>query len=101
MPTDRRSYDIGASQQVQGDLQSIIGQIEALIATRDGQVKAAMADFTADGVSDQYHDKEVRWRNAADEVRNIIGLIRTTLDKNDATAHTALQKAGQAVANIG
>ena len=101
MATDRRSYDIGASQQVQGDLHAIIGQLESLIATRDGQVKAAMADFTADGVSEQYHGKELRWRSAADEVRSIIGLIRTTLDKNDATAHTAMQKAGQAVANIG
>jgi hypothetical protein len=86
---------------VQGTLQTIIGQLEALITLRDGQVKAAMADFQADGVSDQYHDKELRWHNAADEVRNIIGLIRTTLDRNDGTARLALQRAGQAVANIG
>jgi hypothetical protein len=98
--TDRRSYDIGVSQEVQGDLHTVIGQLESLISQRDGQVKAAMADFQADGVDGQYHDKEVRWNNAATEVRGIIGLIRTTLEKNDGTAQTALTKAGQAVSNI-
>jgi uncharacterized protein YukE len=98
---DRRSYDIAASEGVQTDLHSIIGRLEALIQQRNSEVAAAMADFQADGVSDQYHDKERRWRNAADEVNAIIGLIKTTLEKNDATARTALQRAGQAVANIG
>jgi Skp family chaperone for outer membrane proteins len=101
MSSDRRSYDIGVSQQVQGDLNAIIGQLESLIEQRDSQVKAAMADFQADGVSDQYADKERRWQRAADEVRGIIGLIKTTLEKNDATAQTALQRANTAVSNIG
>lgn len=98
--SDRRSYDIGISQGVQGDLKSICDQLDGLIQLRDGQVKAAMADFQADGVADQYHDAELRWRGAADQVTAIIALIRGTLEKNDQSAHRALQRASAAVANI-
>jgi hypothetical protein len=98
--SDRRSYDIAVSQGVQSDLKGICDQLDSLIQLRDGQVRSAMADFQADGVSDRYQDAERRWRNAADQVTTIIGLIRGTLEKNDATAHRALQRAGTAVANI-
>ncbi|MFE0201486.1 pore-forming ESAT-6 family protein, partial [[Kitasatospora] papulosa] len=63
--------------------------------------KAAMADYQADGVSDEYHGKEVRWNRAANEVRNIIRLVRTTLEQNDSTAQTTLARARAAVDNIG
>jgi hypothetical protein len=52
-------------------------------------------------VSDEYHGKEVRWNRAAHEVRNIIHLVRTTLEENDGTAHSTLAKARAAVHNIG
>ena len=54
MPSDRLSYDTGTSQQVQGDLLAVVGQLEALIGQRDTAVSAAMSDFQADGVSDEY-----------------------------------------------
>ncbi|MGW1891303.1 pore-forming ESAT-6 family protein [Streptomyces sp. NPDC002004] len=98
---DRRSYDTGASSEVQGSLQGIIGQLELVLGDRDRAVKAAMADFAADGVSDDYHGKEVRWNRAAHEVRHIIHLVRTTLGDNDATAQATLAKARAAVDNIG
>ncbi|WP_432055484.1 pore-forming ESAT-6 family protein [Streptomyces sp. bgisy022] len=98
---DRRSYDTGASSEVQGGLQGVIGQLERVLADRDKAVKAAMADFKADGVSDEYHGKEVRWNRAADEVRSIIRLVRTTLEENDGTAQATLAKARAAVDNIG
>ena len=60
---DRRSYDVGASQEAQGNLQTVIARLEALIGQRDADVKQAMSDFQADGVSDQYHDKERRWNS--------------------------------------
>jgi hypothetical protein len=60
-----------------------------------------MADFQADGVSDEYHGKEVRWHKAAAEVREIIRLVRTTLEQNDGTAQATLAKAKAAVDNIG
>ncbi|MEU1941661.1 pore-forming ESAT-6 family protein [Streptomyces sp. NPDC020125] len=98
---DRNSYDVGASVEVQGSLRGIIGQLERVLADRDRAVKAAMADFTADGVSDEYHGKEVRWNRAAAEVREIIRLVRSTLEKNDGTAQSTLAKAKSAVDNIG
>ena len=99
--SDRRGYDTGASAQAQGHLATVIGHLEHLISLRDSQVKAAMANFQADGVSDQYHGVEQRWNTAAAEVRQIITLVRTTLQRNDEAAATALSKAGSAVAGIG
>jgi hypothetical protein len=98
---DRRSYDVAASQEAQGNLHTVIAQLEALIGQRDTDVKQAMADFQADGVSDQYHDKERRWNSAAGEVRSIIALVRGTLEQNDATAQSALAQARNAVNAIG
>ncbi|GAA3193939.1 MULTISPECIES: pore-forming ESAT-6 family protein [Streptomyces] len=98
---DRRSYDSGASSEAQGNIQAVIARLEQVIAARDGQVKQAMADFTADGVADEYHGKEVRWNRASQEVQSIIRLLKTTLEKNDATAHHTLQRAKAAVDNIG
>ncbi|MGW4560907.1 pore-forming ESAT-6 family protein [Streptomyces sp. NPDC004561] len=98
---DRRSYDTGASAEVQTGLAGIIGQLERVLTDRDRAVKAAMADFQADGVSDEYHGKEVRWHKAATEVREIIRLVRNTLEQNDGTAQATLAKAKAAVDNIG
>ncbi|MFF0117187.1 pore-forming ESAT-6 family protein [Streptomyces prasinus] len=98
---DRRSYDTGVSSEVQGGLQGIVGQLERVLADRDKAVKAAMADFQADGVSEEYHGKELRWNRAADEVRSIIQLVRTTLEDNDGTAQATMAKARAAVDNIG
>ena len=98
---DRRSYDVAASQEAQGNLQSVIARLEGLIGQRDADVKRAMADFQADGVSDQYHDKERRWNAAATEVRSIIALVRGTLEQNDGTAQSTLARARNAVDSIG
>jgi len=64
-------------------------------------VKAAMSDFAADGVAEEYHGKELRWNRASQEVRSIIQLLKTTLEKNDGTAHQTLARAKAAVDNIG
>ena len=101
MNSDRRSFDMATSAEAQGNLQSVVARLEALINDRDAAVKAAMADFLADGVADQYHDKEVRWNSAASEVRSIITLVRTTLQRNDETAQSTLSRARAAVDAIG
>lgn len=98
---DRRSYDTGASGEVQGSLGVVIGQLERVLTDRDRAVKAAMADFTADGVADEYHGKEARWNKAAAEVRQIINLVKATLEKNDGTAQQTLARAKAAVDAIG
>jgi hypothetical protein len=94
---DRRSYDTGASQEAQGNLHAVIARLEAVMGQRDADVKQAMADFMADGTSDLYHAKELRWNAAAGEVRSIIALVKTTLEQNDGTAQTTLSRAKSAV----
>ncbi|MCP9207050.1 pore-forming ESAT-6 family protein [Streptomyces cucumeris] len=98
---DRRSYDTGASADAQGNIQAVIARLEEVITARDAQVKAAMADFRADGVADEYHGKELRWTRSSQEVKNIIQLLKTTLEKNDGTAQHTLSRAKAAVDNIG
>ncbi|MGW7464639.1 pore-forming ESAT-6 family protein [Streptomyces xantholiticus] len=99
--SDRRSYDTGASNEAQGNIQAVIARLELVIAARDAQVKNAMKDFAADGVADEYHGKELRWYSTSEEVRNIIRLLKTTLEKNDATAQQTLARAKAAVDSIG
>ncbi len=84
--TDRRSFDTGVSQQVQGDIAGIVGRLEALMGQRDQAVASAMGDFTADGVSEDYAVVEQRWKSASQEVRTIINLVKTTMMRNDETA---------------
>ncbi|MBV6701390.1 pore-forming ESAT-6 family protein [Kitasatospora aureofaciens] len=99
--SDRRSYDHGASSEAQRNIQGVIGQLEQVMTARDAQVKAVMGDFQADGVSEEYHAKEQRWKNASQEVRNIIALLRKTLEQNDSTAQQTVARAKTAVDNIG
>jgi hypothetical protein len=101
MATDRRSFDQATSAQVQDDLASIVARLEATIADRQAAVNAAMADFQADGVSEEYRSVETRWNNAANEVRTILDLVRTVMNRNDDTASATLGKARAAVQAIG
>ncbi|MFK0049179.1 pore-forming ESAT-6 family protein [Streptomyces sp. NPDC090741] len=98
---DRRSYNTGASTEAQGNIKVVIDQLEQVIAAREAQVAAAMTDFEADGVAGEYHAKELRWKNASQEVKNIIRLLQTTMAKNDGTAQQTLARAKAAVDNIG
>jgi hypothetical protein len=97
----RRAYDTGSSGQTQSDLAGVVARLEANISQRNADVNAAMADFQADGVSDDYQVVEQRWHSAATEVQNIITLVRSTLLKNDETATTTLSRARAAVQGIG
>jgi hypothetical protein len=99
--TDRRDYDVSASQSAQDNFNAVSASLEALIDQRDADVRAAMADYQADGVSDEYHGKELRWKAAAAEVRNIITTLRTSLSNTDQTAQQTLSKAKSAVDAIG
>jgi hypothetical protein len=98
---DRLAYDTGASGEVQANLAAIISRLEGVLGDRERAVRTAMADFTADGVADEYRGKEERWKRSAHEVRQIIHLVRSTLEKNDGTARHALARAKAAVDNIG
>ena len=98
---DRRDYDIPSSQDAQGRFNSVASLLEALIDARNNDVQKAMADYAADGVSDEYLAKELRWRNVADEVKGIIHTLRQSMGSNDETAGHSLQMAKAAVASIG
>jgi outer membrane murein-binding lipoprotein Lpp len=98
---DRRSFDTGTSQAVQSDLNGIVSRLEANIDQRTADVNAAMSDFQADGVSEEYHHVEQRWTRAANEVRQIIRLVHDTMEQNDTTATGTLNRAAAAVQSIG
>ena len=101
MSMDRISFDTGVSSQVQSDVESIASRLESLISQRDQQVSAALSDFQMDGADAEYQQVETRWRNASNEVKNIIQLIRTTMSENDQTATSTQSRTRSAIANIG
>ncbi|MGL4174325.1 MAG: pore-forming ESAT-6 family protein [Actinomycetota bacterium] len=101
MSSGRVSFDTGSSGVVQGDLGVVIGQLEQVLAVRQAQVAQAMADFQADGVSEEYQHVEQRWSRACAEVRSIIDLLKSTLARNDETAVAAQSRAATAVQGIG
>jgi ribosomal protein S20 len=97
---DRRDYDLGASGNAQDNFNLVASRLESLIDQRDADVKNAMADYQADGASEQYAGKEQRWNTVATEVRTIITTLRQSLASNDESAQTALQRAKSAVDSI-
>ena len=98
---DRRSFDLGASHNAQDLFNANANHLDALISRRDQDVRTAMADYVAQGVSDRYAAKEQRWHTVAEEVRTIIATLRASLGKNDTSAQQAMQKGGAAVDSIG
>lgn len=101
MSMDRISFDTGVSSQVQSDVESIASRLESLISERDQQVASALSDFQMDGADAEYQQVETRWKNASNEVKNIITLIRQTLAENDQTATSTQSRTRSAIANIG
>lgn len=96
----RRSYDLGASSEAQLNIHAIMNRLESLIGLRDADVRAALADWQATGVSDDYHGKEAKWLAAASETSEIIRLVKSTLEDNDGIAHRVLGKAQAIVQDI-
>lgn len=97
---DRRSFDLAASDVTQQEFNACAGRLEGLIDQRDADVRTAMADYRADGVSDEYAGKEARWNAVATQVRTIISTLRDSLAQNDESARQAMSGAGAAVAAI-
>lgn len=95
-----RAFNTVSSGESQGEFNRVAGLLEALLNLRDQQVKAAMEHYEATDVSEEYRAKEIRWNTKAQEVRDIIKLLRQSLEQNDETALTALRQAGNAVAAI-
>jgi len=98
---DRNSWDDGAGDTAIANFNREAAQLEALIAQRNQDVQRAMADYQADGVSDEYRAKEQRWNAAADEVKTIIQKLRASLEDSQSIAATTAAAASRAVADIG
>jgi len=94
---DRNDYNIGSSQDAQANFESAASALEAALGRRDADVRAAMAVYQADGVSDRYQAMEQQWNNAGQEVRNVIAAIRGSLASNDDIAQRALSQAAAAI----
>lgn len=94
---DRNDYSVGASQSAQANFEQAAARLEAALQRRDQDVKAAMADYQADGVSEEYATLEKQWSDAGMQVRQVISTIRGALEQNDEIAVTALQRARAAL----
>jgi len=90
---DRNDYNIASSQGAQANFERVASVLEAALARRDQDVKAAMAVYQADGVSDRYAAMEQQWNAAGTEVKGIIAAIRNSLAENDDIARRGLQQA--------
>lgn len=100
MTAGQNSYDSGASEEAQANIRRITDRLESLLGERQADVNAAMSEFEADGVDEAYRDVEKSWEDAGNEVRQIIHLLRTTLEENDTTASETLSRANEAVMRI-
>jgi len=99
--SDRRDYDTAAVDGAIDEFYTTAALLEQLIEQRDADVRQAMSDYLADGVSEDYAAKELRWKNAATNVKTIIDTLRKSLEQSNETAQGTLQKAKSAVANMG
>ncbi|MFT4051406.1 MAG: hypothetical protein QM677_04055 [Microbacterium sp.] len=59
-----------------------------------------MADYYADGASDEFNAKEQRWSAVASEVRSTIVVLRESLESTDEIASEAMSRASKAVSSI-
>ncbi len=91
---DRNDYDVSSSQSAQDNFDRHADALEAALDRRDQDVKTAMADYKADGVSERYEQMERKWNMAGKEVRGIIKAIRQSLAENDDIATRAVTEAG-------
>ena len=94
---DRNDFSISASEGAQSNFESVASQLEAALDRRDADVRAALADYQADGVSEEYQALEQQWNDAGRSVREVIAAIRGSLAENDDVARRALQQARAAI----
>lgn len=95
--TERNDYNIADSQSAAANMKASANQLLSVLDMREADVKALMANYEAEGVSDRMHQLEDNWHKAGDEVRQIISLLIGALEESDQIAQTALNKAASAV----
>lgn len=97
---DRLSYDTGASAEAELSIGQVVMLLELLTGDRSAQVKQALSDFFADGVSEEYGAIEFDWEQTAENVRIIVDELKRVLEENDGIAQQTAQRASAAVAGI-
>lgn len=98
---DRRDYDTAASASAQDSFDRVATRLESLVDQRSADVRDAMSDYEATGVSGDYQSCEQRWTTVATEVRGIVQTLRRALADSDASAQDSLRRARSAVEAIG
>lgn len=98
---DRRDYDAAASTSAQDNFDRVAARLEGLLDQRGADVRDAMADYEATGVSGDYQSSEQRWATVAAEVRGIVQSLRRALTDSDSSAQASLRRAQSAVDAIG
>jgi uncharacterized protein YukE len=91
--SDRNDYNIADSESAQQNFAQAKKALEDALDRRDGDVKNAMADYQADGVSEEYAAVERDWNQAGATVREVMHRIEASLQENDDIARTAMQTA--------
>lgn len=94
---DRNDYNIGDSESAQENFDRAAQNLESALERRDQDVKNAMADYIADGVSDDYNGMEQQWNQAGIAVRSVIASLRNSMSENDDIARAALSQARAAI----
>ena len=94
---DRNDYNIADSQAAEANMRASAAQLLAVLDSHDADVKALMASYEAEGVSDRMHQLEDNWNKAGQEVRQIIARLIGSMEQSDQIAQTALQRAASAV----
>lgn len=98
---DRLDYDTAASTSAQDTFDRVATRLEGLMDQRSADVRDAMSDYEATGVSGDYQACEQRWATVAAEVRGIVQTLRRALTDSDARAQDSLRRAQSAVEAIG
>ncbi len=91
---DRNDYSVGASQAAQANFERAASDLEAALDRRDADVRQAMSDYLAEGVSDRYAAMERQWYAAGNSTRDMINTLRTSMANNDDVAIRAIAQAG-------
>lgn len=99
--TDRLSYDVPAADATVQEIGQLVARIEQLIGDREKQAQEFLGDFRMTHGDEEYRRVETRWNNASKETREIVNIVKQTIDRNSQTATGAVAKARGAIANIG
>ena len=89
-----RAFNTDSSAEAQALFKARAMELEALLTDRQQQVEAAMQQYEATGVSEEYHAKELRWKTKAQEVRehHLHAAAVAGAERRDRSGHVASRR---------